>query len=78
MADKKITIDELAIIINKGFDGQMEYMEKKFNDMDKSVNKRFDNVEKTLTAIKKDTANVVQQEEFDKLEGRVVILENTL
>jgi len=25
---KKITIDGLAVIINKGFDGQMEYMKK--------------------------------------------------
>jgi len=37
---EKITIDQLAIIINKGFDGQMEYMKKEFE----VINKRFDQV----------------------------------
>jgi len=32
--NKNITIDELAVIINKGFNGQMEYMKKEFDRID--------------------------------------------
>lgn len=70
----KITIDKLAKIINDGFNGQMEYMEKRFTGQDK----KFEDLKKDLTFIKGQLADVVHQAEFDKLEGRVEYLENIL
>ncbi|OGZ79168.1 MAG: hypothetical protein A2528_02505 [Candidatus Staskawiczbacteria bacterium RIFOXYD2_FULL_37_9] len=34
---EKITIDQLAIIINNGFNGQMAYMEKKFEQIEQKM-----------------------------------------
>jgi len=78
MADKKITIDDLAVMIQKGFDNtatkeQFSHIETRID----KVEKRLDDVDKTLRAIKRDTANIVHKEDFDKLEGRVGILEGT-
>ena len=65
MADKKITIDKLAEIINKGFDGQMEYMEKRFNKIDGEIKE-----------IKTDLKETIKR--TDKLEMRVDYVENVL
>ncbi len=34
---KKITIDKLAEIINDGFNGQTEYMDKRFNKIEQDL-----------------------------------------
>jgi len=39
--DKNITTDELAVIINKGFQSQMDYMDKKFEAVDKKFGEVF-------------------------------------
>lgn len=53
--EKDITINELAVIINKGFQGQMDYMEKKFDTIDKrfeAVDKRLNNLEGDVKFLK--------------------------
>lgn len=46
---KKITTDHLARIINKGFDGQMDYLKEQFGH----INKRFDQVDKQFERVDK-------------------------
>jgi len=57
----KITIEKLAVIINKGFQGQMDYMEKKFSqvaskedlkEVKKDLGKRLERVEESLGEVK--------------------------
>ena len=60
---KNITINELAAMVKGGFDG---------------VDRKFERVEKDLTFIKGQLADVVHQSEFDKSEGRVEYLETIL
>ena len=67
MAKKNITIDDLAVMMKNSFDGQTEFL-----------NKRFKKVEKDLTIIKSQLAGVVYKPDFDKLEMRVEYLENIL
>ena len=62
---KKITIDELAVIINKGFDGQMEYMGKEFGE-----------IKKDIKEIKTDLKETIKR--TDKLEMRTDYVENVL
>jgi len=72
---KKITIDGLAIIINKGFDGQMEYMKKEFgriNGRFEEVDGRFDTIEKDVKYIKENLKNAAE------LEKDVDYIKNTL
>lgn len=64
---KRITIDNLAVMVQKGFSEQSE-----------TLNKRFDKIEKDLTIIKGQLVDVVHRSDFDKLENRVEYLENIL
>jgi septal ring factor EnvC (AmiA/AmiB activator) len=53
---KNITTDDLAIIINKGFQGQTDYMDKKFEQVDKKfeqVDRRFEQVDKKFEQVDK-------------------------
>jgi len=70
MAKKNITINDLAIMVQKGFTG----VDLKFEQVEKS----FGKIEKDLTIIKGQLADVVHHSEFDKLESRVEYLENVL
>jgi len=65
MAKKNLTIDDLAVMIKKGFDNTVTIA-------------RFEKVEKDLTIIKSQLAGVVYKPDFDKLEMRVEYLENIL
>ena len=76
---KKITINNLAEMINNGFNGQMEYMGKKFDQIDS----RFEKVDKKLEAIEKDVRDIKNDlsdtmKRTDKLEMRVDYTENVL
>ena len=76
MAKENITIDDLAIMVQKGFNE----MAKK-SDMDlrfEQIDKKFDKIEKDLSIIKSQLAGVVYKPDFDKLEMRVEYLENIL
>jgi len=65
---KNITIDDLAVIINKGFDGQMEYMEKKFGE-----------VAGEISTIKKDVKDIKNEiVVVDALGKRVDYIEGVL
>ena len=52
--DKNITTDELAVIINKGFQSQMDYMDKKFEAVDKkfeAVDKKFEVIDEKFNKV---------------------------
>jgi hypothetical protein len=82
----KITIDQLARIISKGFDTQAKHFEKTFDQkldekLDEKiggVNIRLTRIEKDLTIIKGQLTDVVHEPKFEKLEGRVDYLENIM
>jgi hypothetical protein len=49
MKKKNITIDDLAIMVQGGFEGTKEQV----NSLEKWTKNRFDNIDKDLQAIKK-------------------------
>ncbi|MEK7562100.1 MAG: hypothetical protein AAB509_00260 [Patescibacteria group bacterium] len=72
---KKITIDQLAIIINDGFNGQTDYLKEQFGQVNKrfeQVDKRFDAIEKDVKYIKGNLTGVAE------LEKDVEYIKNTL
>ena len=82
---KVVTLDLLAEMIKKGFDG----VDERFETSEKSVNARFDVLEKDVRELKVDVRelkggqddillklnNMVYRFEFRDLEGRVTFLE---
>ncbi|MFA4890661.1 MAG: hypothetical protein WC587_03500 [Candidatus Paceibacterota bacterium] len=80
---KKITIEDLALMVQRGFDetakkfdetAKKAGVDKSFDDVNKrfdGVDKRFDNIDGQLHEIRKDMSeirkNVVYRDEFDKL-----------
>jgi len=71
---KNITTDLLAEMIQKGFTGQDE----RSNKIDQRLNKiddKLDKIDKTLIKIQGQLGNKVDQQEFEKMEGRVEYLE---
>ena len=77
MVNKKITTDQLAVIINKGFQGQMDYMEKKFEVIDKNFTQVA--TKKELDEVKKDVKYIKENlDEAGKLGHRVDYIENVL
>ncbi len=53
MAKKNITIDDLAVMVKKGFDGvdkKFEETHKEMRDGFSAVNKRFDKIENLVLA----------------------------
>jgi len=73
--DKKTTIDELAIIINEGFDGQMDYMKKEFN----RINGRFEQVDGRFSALEKDVKYIKENlKSAVELEKEVEYIKNTM
>jgi len=81
---KNVTIDELAVIINNGFQGQMDYMEKKFEAIDKNfeaIDKNFTQVasKKELDEVKKDVKYIKENlDDASKLGQRVDYIEGIL
>ncbi len=76
MAKKNITIDDLAKMIKEGFDKTVTLVQ--FESQTEIFNKKFDKIEKDLTFIKGQLADVVHKSDFNKLESRVEYLENIL
>ncbi len=69
MKKKDITIDDLAIMVGKGF----ESVDKRFNSIDKrfdGIDKRFDKVDKRLDKIEK-LILADHKERIEKLEMEV-------
>ncbi|MEK7664257.1 MAG: hypothetical protein AAB340_02360 [Patescibacteria group bacterium] len=82
---KVTTIDGLARMINSSFQDNQEYMDKKFEGVDKKfgiltgkMNKNFHEVKKQIDNISKNTVDVIHQEDFNKLESRVEDVEEVL
>lgn len=91
MAKKKTTIDDLAVMVKKGFDHVTNTMASK-----EEVNKRFDGVDAnikflkgeishlnaSMTTVQRNVAEIrkqfVRRDEFDDLFGRVTYLERKL
>lgn len=83
MKKKNITIDDLAIMVKKGFDGtakkeQVENVEKQVDNLEKWTKHRFDNIDRELKSIRKQLTGVVYRYELEHLESRVKDLENLL
>ena len=76
MANKKTTIEDLARMINKGFDGTAT--KNQVDDLEVWAKNRFDGVDRELKAIRKQLVGVVYRHEFEELETRVKELENLL
>jgi len=82
---KNITTYELAVIINKGFQGQMDYMEKKFEVIDKNFIQvaTKEELQKTKKEILGDVGKRFDSVDeklkmVNKLETRVDYIENVL
>lgn len=94
MANKKITIDDLAIMVQKGFDetneklggridkfnGRMDKLDGRMDTLEKKVDDGFLRVEARLDAIDKDIKELdfVTRDEFEDLMTRVKYLEAKL
>jgi len=65
MANKNITIDELAVMVQKGFNG----VDARFDKMGKEMNSRFEQVDKRLDGM---VTKAEMNRRFDGLEDRVL------
>jgi len=81
---KNITTDELTVIINKGFQGQMDYMEKKFAQVAIEIGScatkpELAEVGKRLGVVEKDVKYIKDNlDDAGKLGQRVDYIENVL
>ena len=69
---KEMTVDELAIIVAKGFSSMDEKFETKFDDIDKKMNYHFESLSNRIDDI---ADNNVKREEYRGLEVRVSKIE---
>ncbi len=76
MAKKNLTIDDLAVMVQKGFDKTVSLTQ--FEEQAEFISKKFDKIDKDLAIIKSQLAGVVYKPDFDKLERRVEYMENIL
>lgn len=72
--EKNITIDELALMIGKGFNG----VDDKFKKAEDNADVRFNKIESRLKTIENKVGDVVYRNEFNKLDGKVKEIENIL
>jgi hypothetical protein len=70
--NKEITIDELAIMVQKGFDSMDKKMDKGFDH----VNKRLDGVEGCIKRLETRTGNIEKQ--IDVLQRGQIRIEDRL
>lgn len=87
VVDKKIDdkIDGLAVIMQDSFQTNQEYMDKRFTEVHEKMDTNFKQIKENFTEVKRQIDNlsrnivdVVHQEQFDKLETRVVDVEEVL
>ena len=87
MNKKNITIDDLAIMINNGFEKtatkeQVEGLELRMDKIEgkmTNVEIRLDNIEDEVSEIRKhQIAHTIYRDEFEKLESKVRVLEKLL
>lgn len=85
MKKKNVTIDDLVVMVQKGFNGVDEKFEevyKRFDKVDGRLMKleiRMDNLEAEVEEIRKhQIAHTIYRDEFEKLQNRVKALEKLL
>lgn len=74
MSKKAITIEDLARMVQKGFNETAE----RDQNLERWAKLRFDIIDKELGTIRKQLTGVVYRYEFEKLETRVQELEGLL
>lgn len=67
-------IDDLAVIINKGFDNQMEHMDKKFAEVDK----KFDSMDERFKHVATKQQVQILETKIDKVDERLKKVETVL
>jgi len=82
MEEKEITNNELAALINKGFDGvqgQFDELKEKVNRMDEKFEEKFDYVDARLgrleNGFKEIKNDLVKRYEFEDALARIKLLE---
>lgn len=70
MANKEVTMEDLARMVKEGFDENTDQHQQIFD--------RLDKLEENQEKIIMDLENVVHQDQFEKLEQRVEKLEQTV
>ncbi len=72
------TIEELALMINRGFENQMKYLDQRFEKMDQ----RFENLDARVGRIEADIhelrGEIVYRHEFEDALSRIKYLEKKL
>ena len=75
---KDMTVNELSVLMLKSFDLAQKHVNERFENFSGEMNKNFGEVKKQIDTININTTDVIRQEEFDKLENRVVDVEDVL
>lgn len=84
MARKKVTIEDLAVMVKKGFDqtANRDEVNKRFEQVDKhfvSIERRLDHVDARLSYVERDVAEIrkhfVYRDEFEDALARIRLLE---
>lgn len=81
MAEKNITLDDLAVIVKKGFDEVYERMDVRFDHVENrlnSVESRLGRLEKDIAAIRFTLTQLAYRDEVNKLEERLTRIEKHL
>ncbi len=83
--DEVTTINELAIIMRDSFQSNQEYTDKRFDNLTnemrsgfKKVDENFKQVTEKINNLSRNAADVIRQEDFDKLTDRVEVVEEVL
>ena len=76
MVKKNITIDKLAVMVQKGFENTAT--KQRLDDLQNWSEGKFVKIEKDLKDIKRQLTDIVYRSEFDELKNRVKDLENLL
>ena len=71
---KKITIDDLAVMINSGFNGQMDYMKGQFEIIDK----KFESMDERFKHVATKQQVQILETKIDKVDERLKNVETVL
>ena len=81
-SESKKSQEEMAVMVKNAFQGNQEYMDKRFESITgemrsgfKKADENFKQVTEKINNLSRNTVDVIHQEDFNKLESRVVSLE---
>ena len=66
---------EMAVMVKNAFQGNQEYMDNRFDVLTTEMRGGFEIVNKEINKINLNAVDVVRKEDFDKLESRMVDVE---